>query len=112
MKGGLSVKKNQGSVLLAVLLFFYLFSLFFLLMVIDYRLTHSYSESTQNFYTAAIIKAMFLSDFTDEGESAGRQSYSEGTVEYWREEEVVKLIITVAGKHYTFHEKLEGQSSD
>lgn len=99
-------KRYQGSILVAVLLFFYLFTQFLFLMLTDYRLTHSYSESTQDFYTAKIIRAMFLSEVENvlELEAEGKREYSAGNLVFIREDRQIKMVITVSGKSYDFEE--------
>lgn len=103
------MKKYEGSVLVAVLLFFYLFTQFFLLMVTDYRLTHSYAGSTKDFYTAKIMKTMFLAEIVDAHDIGehGQLTYSTGNLEYVKENRALEIIITVSGKRYTFHENME-----
>ncbi|WP_321385552.1 competence type IV pilus minor pilin ComGG [uncultured Enterococcus sp.] len=101
-------RKYEGGVMMAVLLFFYLFTQLFLLMVTDYRLTHSYTESTQNFYTAQIMKAMFLAEIksVSQLEDKGRQEFSTGGLEYQKKEKAVEIIVIISGKSYSFHEEL------
>lgn len=105
----MSVKKYKGSVIVTVLLFFYLFMQFFLLMVTDYRLTHSYTESTRDFYTARIMKMMFLSEIK-KGESLGMEgslTYSTVMVEFYRTDQEIEIQVIVSENRYTFHERLE-----
>lgn len=103
------MKKYEGSVLVAVLLFFYLFTQFFLLMVTDYRLTHSFAGSTKDFYTAKIMKTMFLSEIAEihDLRENGQLTYSTGSLEYVKENMALEIIITVSGKRYIFHENME-----
>lgn len=106
-----SMKMNRqykGGILLTTLLFVFLFSFLFVLVLDDFQLTQRFTQKTKDYYSAKIMVSMFLSDVKEEQyplEKTGHQHFSTGMLYYEYKQPILKLTVQLKQTTYTFQEK-------
>ncbi|MGX7136705.1 competence type IV pilus minor pilin ComGG [Enterococcus silesiacus] len=98
----------KGGILLTTLLFVFLFSFLFVLVLEDFQLTQRFTQKTKDYYSAKIMVSMFLSDVKQEQyplEKAGNQHFSTGTLHYEYKQPTLNLTVQLKQTTYTFQEK-------
>lgn len=98
----------RGGILLTALLFLFLFSFLFTLVIEDFQVTQHFSKNTKDYYTAKIMVSMFLFEVKQEHrslEKEGQQAFSEGILNYQYDERTIYFSIELGQQSYTFQEE-------
>ncbi|MEI5995051.1 competence type IV pilus minor pilin ComGG [Candidatus Enterococcus mansonii] len=101
--------RHKGGILLTALLFTFLFSFIFILVLEDFKLSQHFSVQTKDYYTAKTIARLFVSTIKKQKviEKSGRQQFSEGILEYEYDKKTLKIIININKKYYQFQERYQ-----
>ncbi|MGX7149350.1 competence type IV pilus minor pilin ComGG [Enterococcus ureasiticus] len=101
-------KKYKGGVLLTALLFVFLFSFIFTLVLEDFQLTHRFTKKTKDYYIAKTMVSMFLSDIKQEKQQLvkkGYQNFSIGTLQYEYDQATISIVVQLNQTTYSFQEQ-------
>lgn len=101
-------RQYKGGILLTTLLFVFLFSFLFALVLDDFQLTQRFTQQTKDYYSAKAMVSMFLSDVKQEQyliEETGYQHFSTGTLYYEYKQPILKFTVQLKQTTYTFQEK-------
>lgn len=107
--------KHKGGILLTALLFIYLFSFIFILVLEDFKLTQQFVLETKNFYIAKTMVSMFLFDLKQENKEVkhmGQECFSSGSLEYTYDQNKLNFSITIGGQRYNFQENYKIRSEE
>lgn len=102
--------KYRGGILLTALLFLFLFSFIFTLVLEDFQMTQRFSQKTTTYYIAKTMVSMFLSDVKQGHqllEEAGQQHFSTGTFRYEYDQRTVKFTVQINQITYKFQEEYQ-----
>lgn len=100
-------KRYKGGVLFTALLFVFLFSFIFTLVLEDFQLTQRFTKKTKDYYIAKTMVSMFLSDVRQEKQSLAKQGYqnfSTGTLKYRYDQVTLSVVVELNQMTYTFQE--------
>lgn len=100
-------KKYKGGVLLITLLFVFLFSFIFMLVLEDFQLTQRFATKTKDYYTAKTMVSMFLAEFRQKKHPLAKKGYehfSTGELKYEYDKEVLRVVVRLNQTIYTFQE--------
>ncbi|THE12907.1 hypothetical protein E1H99_06835 [Enterococcus hirae] len=99
-------KRLAGNILFSTLTLFLMCLFLMQALLENYRLTIDTNLRIEKFYQAKIIKEMFLSEVDSlVKEGKGAYDYTVGSVMYEKENQIIKLIITVKPFQFEFTEK-------
>lgn len=100
--------KYRGGILLSALLFLFLLSFLFLIVLEDFQLTQRFSKKTKDFYTAQIMVDMFLFEAEQKKELKlkGEINFSTGKLHYIFNKNTIEIVVVIGKDTYQFQEKL------
>lgn len=105
----------RGGILLTALLFIFLFSFLFTLVIEDFKVTQHFSKNTKDYYTARIMVSMFLFEVKQEQRSLqkeGQQVFSEGILNYKSDERTIYFSVKLGQQSYNFQEEYSLAKTD
>lgn len=108
-------RRYKGGILLTTLLFVFLFSFIFILVLEDFQLTQRFTKRTNDYYVAKTMVSMFLSDIKQEQyplEKKGQQRFSKGILYYEFDQTTVLFIVQVNQITYQFQEEYHAVKKD
>lgn len=108
-------KRYKGGVLLTALLFVFLFSFIFTLVLEDFQLMQRFTKKTKDYYIAKTMISMFLSDIKQEKQSLtkkGHQNFSTGLLTYEYDQTTLTIVVQVDQAIYRFQEEYREVKTD
>ncbi|WP_086313838.1 hypothetical protein A5821_001380 [Enterococcus sp. 7F3_DIV0205] len=107
--------KYKGGVLFTALLFVFLFSFIFMLVLEDFQLTQRFTKKTRDYYVAKTMVSMFLSDVKQELrplEKSCQLRYSVGLLQYEYDQSTINFLVHVNQTTYRFQEIYRKETTD
>ncbi|WP_207694134.1 hypothetical protein DOK67_0001925 [Enterococcus sp. DIV0212c] len=107
-------KRHRGGVLLTALLFIFLFSFIFMLVLEDFQLTQRFAQKTRDYYIAKTMISMFFFDVKQEQrtlDKTGYQKFSTGILQYEYDQKTVKFTVQLNQAIYKFQEEYQKKSN-
>ncbi|MGX7113259.1 competence type IV pilus minor pilin ComGG [Enterococcus termitis] len=107
-KSVVKAKNNyKGGILLTTILFLFLFSSLFTLVLEEFKLTQQFTQKSKEYYIAKTMVSIFISEIKQSKkmiDKEGYQDFSSGRLTYEYDQKTIICTIFINQKSYTFHE--------